>query len=125
MLNPEDLGKLARALDMTSEEELACDECFEELDRFVEMELAGLDAAAAMPLVQDHLDKCGDCREEYQRSSTLYAPSKDGLRPGSSGLGCAGFSGRTEAQTNRDAYVPLISLRLRELPARCSDLRSG
>ncbi|MDQ3302225.1 MAG: hypothetical protein M3518_02600 [Actinomycetota bacterium] len=66
MLNPEDLGKLARALDMTSEEELACDECFEELDRFVEMELAGLDAAAAMPLVQDHLDKCGDCREEYQ-----------------------------------------------------------
>jgi hypothetical protein len=66
MLNPEDLGKLARALDMTSEEELACDECFEELDRFVEMELAGLDAAAAMPLVQDHLDKCGDCREEYE-----------------------------------------------------------
>ena len=29
MLNPEDLGKLGRALDMTSEEELACDECFE------------------------------------------------------------------------------------------------
>lgn len=66
MLNPEDLGKLARALDMTSEEELACDECFEELDRFVEMELDGLDAAAAMPLVQAHLEKCGDCREEYE-----------------------------------------------------------
>lgn len=66
MLNPEDLGKLARALDMTREEELACDECFEELDRFVEMELAGLDAAAAMPLVQDHLYKCDDCREEYE-----------------------------------------------------------
>ncbi len=66
MLNPEDLGKLARALDMTREEELACDECFEELDRFVEMELTGLNAAAAMPLVQDHLDKCGDCREEYE-----------------------------------------------------------
>jgi hypothetical protein len=66
MLNSEDLGKLARALDMTREEELTCDECFEELDRFVEMELDGLDAAAAMPLVQDHLDKCGDCREEYQ-----------------------------------------------------------
>jgi hypothetical protein len=35
-------------LDMTSEEELACDECFEELDRFVEMELDGLDAAATL-----------------------------------------------------------------------------
>ncbi len=66
MLNPEDLGKLVRALDMTREEELGCDECLEELDRFVEMELTGLDAAAAMPLVQDHLDKCGDCREEYE-----------------------------------------------------------
>ncbi len=65
MLNPEDFGKLARALDMTGDEELACDECFEELDRFVEMKLAGLNAAA-MPLVQDHLDRCGDCREEYE-----------------------------------------------------------
>jgi hypothetical protein len=66
MLNPEDLGKLTRALGMTHEEELVCDECFEELDRFVQMELAGLDAAAAMPFVQDHLKKCGDCREEYE-----------------------------------------------------------
>lgn len=66
MLNPEELGKLARALGMTSEVELGCDECFEELDRFVEMELAGLDAATAMPLVQDHLEKCGDCGEEYE-----------------------------------------------------------
>ncbi len=66
MLSLEDLRKLAQALDMTHEEELACDECFEELDRFVEMELDSLDAATAMPLVQDHLDKCGDCREEYQ-----------------------------------------------------------
>ncbi|MDP9485523.1 MAG: hypothetical protein M3Q49_06995 [Actinomycetota bacterium] len=66
MLNPQELGKLARALDMTREEEIGCDECFEELDRFVESELAGLDAAAAMPLVQDHLDRCGDCREEFE-----------------------------------------------------------
>ncbi len=66
MLNPEDLGKLARALDMTREDEIGCDECFQQLDRFVEMELAGRDAAAAMPLVQDHLEKCGDCREEYE-----------------------------------------------------------
>jgi predicted anti-sigma-YlaC factor YlaD len=36
------------------------------VDRFVEMELAGLDAAEAMPLVQDHLDKCGSCREEFE-----------------------------------------------------------
>lgn len=66
MLTPEDLGKLVRELDVTRDEEIPCGECFAELDRFVEMELAGLDAASAMPLVQDHLEKCGDCREEYQ-----------------------------------------------------------
>ena len=66
ILNPEDLDKLARAITGTSEEEIDCDECFEQLDRFVEMKLAGLDAAAAMPLVQEHLDKCGDCREEFE-----------------------------------------------------------
>jgi predicted anti-sigma-YlaC factor YlaD len=36
------------------------------LDRFVEMKLAGKDAAAAMPLVHDHLERCRDCREEFE-----------------------------------------------------------
>ena len=63
--NKKDLQKGLMALTRTREEELGCDECFERLDRFVEMELSGLDAATAMPLVEDHLEKCGDCREEF------------------------------------------------------------
>ncbi len=66
MWNPDDLDKLVRMIAETREEEIGCDECFEQLDRFVEMRLSGLDAAAAMPLVQDHLEKCGDCREEFE-----------------------------------------------------------
>ncbi len=46
--------------------EIGCDECFQEVDRFAELQLAGLDAAQAMPLVQAHLDRCPDCREEYE-----------------------------------------------------------
>ncbi|MBX6763581.1 MAG: hypothetical protein K6T51_03600 [Rubrobacteraceae bacterium] len=65
-MNSDDLDRLARAIGGTSEEEIGCDECFEQLDRFVEMELAGLDAAEAMPLVKDHLERCGDCREEFE-----------------------------------------------------------
>jgi predicted anti-sigma-YlaC factor YlaD len=30
------------------------------------MELAGKNAAQAMPLVQDHLERCDDCREEFE-----------------------------------------------------------
>jgi hypothetical protein len=66
MWNPDDLGKLVWMATETREEEIGCDECFEQLDRFVEMRLSGLDAVAAMPLVQDHLEKCGDCREEFE-----------------------------------------------------------
>lgn len=60
------LEGFVRAVSQTRDEELSCDECFEQLDRFVELELSGLNAREAMPLVQDHLDKCGDCREEFK-----------------------------------------------------------
>jgi predicted anti-sigma-YlaC factor YlaD len=50
----------------TRPDEIGCDECFEELDLFVEMKLAGKNAAEAMPLVQDHLERCRDCREEFE-----------------------------------------------------------
>ncbi|MDP9457897.1 MAG: hypothetical protein M3Q60_19485 [Actinomycetota bacterium] len=73
----EDLEKIVMALSLTREEEIGCDECFERLDRFVEMELSGLDAAAAMPLVEDHLRKCGDCREEF---GALLEALKEGGR---------------------------------------------
>lgn len=65
-MNRQDLETIVRAVSQTNEEELNCDECFEQLDSFVELELAGLDAAEAMPLVQDHLTKCEDCREEFE-----------------------------------------------------------
>ena len=60
------LKRLVRAVMTVRPDELGCDECFEELDRFVELQLAGKDAAEAMPLVQDHLDRCLDCREEFE-----------------------------------------------------------
>jgi hypothetical protein len=45
--------------------ELTCEECFEELDRFVELELAGRDAEEAIPGMRAHLAGCPACREEH------------------------------------------------------------
>ncbi len=67
------------AISRTREEEIGCDECFERLERFVEVELSGLDAARAMPLVEDHLQKCGDCREEFE--ALLEALREEGRGP--------------------------------------------
>jgi hypothetical protein len=47
-------------------EEIGCDECFEALDRFVTIQLSGLDTAEAMPLVHEHLHMCGECRDEFE-----------------------------------------------------------
>ena len=60
------LKELVRGIVTTHPDEIACDECFEHLNCFVETTLAGKDATAAMPLVQDHLDRCHDCREEFE-----------------------------------------------------------
>lgn len=65
-LRPEELVAMVRMLSTTHPDEIGCDECFGQLDRFAEMKLTGMGAAEAMPLVQDHLDRCNDCREEFE-----------------------------------------------------------
>jgi hypothetical protein len=65
-LSLDTLKRIVRDIMTTRPDEIGCDECFEELHRFVELELAGKNAAEALPLVQDHLDRCGDCREEFE-----------------------------------------------------------
>ena len=65
-LDPAALKKAVRNIITTRPYEIGCDQCFEQLDRFVEMTLAGKNAAEALPLVHDHLTRCRDCREEFE-----------------------------------------------------------
>jgi hypothetical protein len=51
--------------------EVGCDECFDELDRYVELELAGADADAAIPGLRAHLVGCPACREEHESLRAL------------------------------------------------------
>jgi hypothetical protein len=51
--------------------EVGCDECFDQLDRFVELELAGTDVDAALPGLRAHLDGCPACREEHESLRAL------------------------------------------------------
>lgn len=60
---------LARLLGPAASE-VGCDVCFEELDRYVDLEAAGVDADAAIPGLRAHLDGCPACREEHD---SLYA----------------------------------------------------
>ena len=65
---------LKQALDRLlgpGEPEVGCDTCFDELDRYVELELAGRDANAAVPGLRAHLAGCPACREEYESLRAL------------------------------------------------------
>ncbi len=46
--------------------ELLCDECFDKLDEYVDLELRGSAADEAVPGMRPHLEGCPACREEYE-----------------------------------------------------------
>jgi hypothetical protein len=53
--------------------ELTCEECFEQLDRYVELELAGRDADAAVPGMRAHLEGCPACHEDHDSLAAFVA----------------------------------------------------
>jgi hypothetical protein len=53
--------------------EIGCDECFEQLDRFVDLQVTGHDADAALPVLRTHLHGCPACREEYESLRALVS----------------------------------------------------
>jgi hypothetical protein len=56
---------LARALGPAGSE-LTCEQCFEQLDRYVELEHTGSDADAAVPGMRAHLEGCPACEEDHR-----------------------------------------------------------
>ena len=46
--------------------ELTCEQCFEHLDRYVELEVRGADAERAVPGMRAHLDGCPACHEDHE-----------------------------------------------------------
>jgi hypothetical protein len=51
--------------------EVSCDECFERLDEYVELELAGADADRRIPGMRAHLEGCPACREDHESLRAL------------------------------------------------------
>jgi hypothetical protein len=46
--------------------DIGCDGCFELLDEYVELELAGVDPDERLPGMRGHFDGCPACREELE-----------------------------------------------------------
>jgi hypothetical protein len=76
MMERPDLKQTLGRLLGPAEPEVGCDACFEELDRYVELELAGADADAAVPGLRAHLEGCPACREEHDSLLALIADDR-------------------------------------------------
>lgn len=51
--------------------ELGCEECFAELDRYVELDLAGLEPNRHVPGMRAHLEGCPACAEDFRSLKVL------------------------------------------------------
>jgi hypothetical protein len=57
--------------------ELSCEECFAEIDRYVELELARREADELVPGMRAHLAGCPACAEEYRSLRDLLVADEN------------------------------------------------
>jgi hypothetical protein len=58
--------------------ELTCEECFDHLNGYVELELSGRDADAAVPGMRAHLKGCPACAEDHDSLHALVGSESRG-----------------------------------------------
>jgi hypothetical protein len=72
-MDPLDLTQTLVRLLGPGRPEIGCDECFAELDRYVELQHAGQDADAAVPGMRAHLVGCPACKEDHESLRALIS----------------------------------------------------
>jgi hypothetical protein len=77
LLTDEVILKFLQVLENARAEEMSCSELFTQLDEFVEREVNSKDAEKIMPLVQEHLDLCSECSDEYEALLAVLENTKE------------------------------------------------
>lgn len=57
--------------------EVDCEQVFDILDQYAEIEIRKEDAARLMPLVHRHLEMCSGCKDQYEALLDVLAKVKD------------------------------------------------
>lgn len=57
--------------------ELSCEECFAQLDRYVELSLTAGEADREVPGMRAHLDGCPACAEDFHSLRDLVAADQE------------------------------------------------
>jgi hypothetical protein len=80
-MSQKDLNGLLGSLLGPEGPELSCEECFEQLDRYVELELDGADADRAVPGMRAHLAGCPACHDDHESLRAYVSEPRAGEVP--------------------------------------------
>lgn len=65
-ISDEQIQALLEMLALTKEEEATCDDCMQHMAEFAETSLAGKTIPEGLKRIDEHLQFCGECREEFE-----------------------------------------------------------
>jgi hypothetical protein len=69
--------RFLKVLENVRHDEMSCQEMYAQLDEFVEREVKTHDASKLMPLIQEHIDMCPECCDEYEALLTVLENTKE------------------------------------------------
>jgi len=69
------LANLVRMLAATKDKELSCDDVYAMLEQFTEAILRGAPVTGLMASIEQHLEVCPDCRDEYEALLKMMQPA--------------------------------------------------
>lgn len=76
-LKDEVVVKFLQILETLREEEMSCAEMYAHIDEFVEREVKTHDAQKIMPLIQEHIELCSECCDEYEALLDVVEHTED------------------------------------------------
>ena len=76
-LQDEVVLKFLKVLESARREEMSCSEMYARIDEFVEREVTSQDAEKIMPLIQEHIDMCPECCDEYEALLDVLEHTKE------------------------------------------------
>ena len=76
-LEKEQVLSFVASVARTRDTEMDCDACLAGMAEFAETQLAGLEVPDALHRIQEHLEVCPECSEEYE---TLIEVLREGTR---------------------------------------------
>lgn len=70
---------LLQAAVETEANEMDCEECFELLDQYADLIIAGTPPAEIMPLVKQHLNHCDCCTHQFEALLVMLQTAAGGV----------------------------------------------